>query len=161
MGVEWARDVLQCSFKIIQQYLGRKITLFSVCFQITGKSLGWCRVEPGAISSLFLLLLINSIHGSISTIYYSLILTTTTTRRPGVLRFMGLQRVGHNWATELNWTTRQTEVLFSKNSQVLSSNLYIILAPHLSSLMSALLLTKMFEMVSIGFLCDRISTWFS
>ena len=27
------------------------------------------------------------------------------TRRPGVLRFMGLQRVGHDWATELNWTT--------------------------------------------------------
>ena len=27
------------------------------------------------------------------------------TGRPGVLRFMGLQRVGHNWATELNWTT--------------------------------------------------------
>ena len=25
------------------------------------------------------------------------------TRRPGVLRFMGLQRVRHNWATELNW----------------------------------------------------------
>ena len=22
---------------------------------------------------------------------------------PGVLRFMGLQRVGHDWATELNW----------------------------------------------------------
>ena len=27
------------------------------------------------------------------------------TGRPGVLRFMGLQRVGHNWATELNWTS--------------------------------------------------------
>ena len=26
------------------------------------------------------------------------------TGRPGVLRFMELQRVGHNWATELNWT---------------------------------------------------------
>ena len=26
------------------------------------------------------------------------------TGRPGVLRFMGLQRVGHDWATELNWT---------------------------------------------------------
>ena len=26
------------------------------------------------------------------------------TRRPGVLRFMGSQRVGHNWVTELNWT---------------------------------------------------------
>ena len=24
--------------------------------------------------------------------------------RPGVLRFMGSQRVGHNWASELNWT---------------------------------------------------------
>ena len=27
------------------------------------------------------------------------------TRRPGVLQSMGLQRVGHDWATELNWTT--------------------------------------------------------
>ena len=26
------------------------------------------------------------------------------TRRPGVLWFMGLQRVGHDWVTELNWT---------------------------------------------------------
>ena len=26
------------------------------------------------------------------------------TGRPGVLRFMGMQRVRHDWATELNWT---------------------------------------------------------
>ena len=26
------------------------------------------------------------------------------TGRPGVLRFIGSQRVGHKWATELNWT---------------------------------------------------------
>ena len=26
------------------------------------------------------------------------------TGRPGLLRFMGLQAVGHDWATELNWT---------------------------------------------------------
>ena len=26
------------------------------------------------------------------------------TGRPGVLRFMGLQRVGHDWVTELKWT---------------------------------------------------------
>ena len=26
------------------------------------------------------------------------------TWRPGVLRFMGSQTVGHNWVTELNWT---------------------------------------------------------
>ena len=29
------------------------------------------------------------------------------TGRPGVLRFMGTQRVGHDWATELNWTERE------------------------------------------------------
>ena len=28
------------------------------------------------------------------------------TGRPGVLWFMGSQRVGHDWATELNWTDR-------------------------------------------------------
>ena len=27
------------------------------------------------------------------------------TGRPGVLWFLGSQRVGHNWATELNWTS--------------------------------------------------------
>ena len=26
------------------------------------------------------------------------------TGRPGILQFMGSQRVGHDWATELNWT---------------------------------------------------------
>ena len=29
------------------------------------------------------------------------------TGRPGVLQFMGSQRIGHNWATELNWTELQ------------------------------------------------------
>ena len=28
------------------------------------------------------------------------------TGKPGMLQSMGLQRVGHNWATELNWDTR-------------------------------------------------------
>ena len=31
------------------------------------------------------------------------------TGRPGVLLFVGSQRVGHNWATELNWTTTRRE----------------------------------------------------
>ena len=30
------------------------------------------------------------------------------TGRPGVLRFMGSQRVGHDWVTELNWTDHRT-----------------------------------------------------
>ena len=29
------------------------------------------------------------------------------TGRPGMLQFMVLQRVGYDWATELNWTERQ------------------------------------------------------
>ena len=28
------------------------------------------------------------------------------TGRPGALQFMGLQRVGHDWVTELNWTLK-------------------------------------------------------
>ena len=28
--------------------------------------------------------------------------------RPGVLRFIGSQRLGHDWATELNWTDKYT-----------------------------------------------------
>ena len=44
------------------------------------------------------------------------------TGRPGVLQFMGSQRVGHNWATELNWTectfpsTMYKDFLFSTSS---------------------------------------------
>ena len=30
------------------------------------------------------------------------------TGRPGMLRFMGLQRVGYDWATELNWTDKKS-----------------------------------------------------
>ena len=35
------------------------------------------------------------------------------TGRPGVLRFMGSQRVGHNWVTELNWATIASFFLFA------------------------------------------------
>ena len=35
------------------------------------------------------------------------------TGRPGVLQFMGSQRVGHNWVTELNWTEQG---LFTQSS---------------------------------------------
>ena len=33
------------------------------------------------------------------------------TGRPGVLWFMGSQRVGHDWVTELNWTTTSSSEL--------------------------------------------------
>jgi len=34
------------------------------------------------------------------------------TGRPGVLRFMGWQRVGHDWGTELNWTEPDQTCIF-------------------------------------------------
>ena len=39
------------------------------------------------------------------------------TGRPGVLRFMGSQRVGHDWATELNWLNSFSKLKsgYSKN----------------------------------------------
>ena len=47
------------------------------------------------------------------------------TERPGVLRFMGLQRVGHDWATELNWiadslccTVVTNTILWSKYTSI-------------------------------------------
>ena len=44
------------------------------------------------------------------------------TGRPGMLRFMGLQRVGHDWATELNWTEMffWSSLAFSKLQQMLA-----------------------------------------
>ena len=40
------------------------------------------------------------------------------TERPGMLRFMGSQRVGHDWATDLNWTSSlySSPLLFSSIS---------------------------------------------
>ena len=45
-------------------------------------------------------------------------------RKPGILQSMGMQRVGHNWTTELNWTEVSTSELAvpSKNEVHSSSN---------------------------------------
>ena len=45
------------------------------------------------------------------------------TGRPGVLRFMGSQRVGHDWATELNWTELYSIYLHSQADQIRDSKL--------------------------------------
>ena len=37
------------------------------------------------------------------------------TRRPGVLGFMGSQRVGHDWVTELNWTEHLIELVLANS----------------------------------------------
>ena len=38
------------------------------------------------------------------------------TGRPGMLQFMGLQRVGHDWVTELNWTELNSAYKLNKQS---------------------------------------------
>jgi len=45
------------------------------------------------------------------------------TGRPGVLQFMGLQRVGHDWATELNWT--ETSMCLSKTTLTTYYSMYL------------------------------------
>ena len=45
------------------------------------------------------------------------------TGRPGMLQFMGLQRVGHDWATELNWT----EANKNKDFIIVLIRLYLVL----------------------------------
>ena len=44
------------------------------------------------------------------------------TGRPGVLQFMGSQRVGHDWATELNWYPRSVVCFFPKRNYGLHSH---------------------------------------
>ena len=41
------------------------------------------------------------------------------TGRPGVLWFMGLQRVAHDWATELNWTSPPGHLYLPRPSSLL------------------------------------------
>ena len=61
------------------------------------------------------------------------------TGRPGVLQFMGLQRVRHDWATELNWTERLNPISLTEDFPSLSLNpLYIFPVCNFLSLFSAI-----------------------
>ena len=50
------------------------------------------------------------------------------TGRPGVLRFMGSQRVGHDWATELNWIESNCQHLLDhgKSKRVPEKHLFLL-----------------------------------
>ena len=57
------------------------------------------------------------------------------TGRPGMLQFMGLQRVGHDWATELNWAeASQHQFEHVPTHPLLPTDR--ILSPHRDSLVS-------------------------
>ena len=53
------------------------------------------------------------------------------TGRPGVLRFMGSQRVRHKWETELNWTESETTVAHSFMQYFIWFLVFIILKKQL------------------------------
>ena len=81
------------------------------------------------------------------------------TGRPGVLQFMGSQRVGHDWATELNWTE---ELYWQFSIHLLFVSLFLILVL-LSPVLfwcshSILYLLK--DIKSICFNIFQISQWF-
>ena len=54
------------------------------------------------------------------------------TRRPGVLRFMGSQRVGHDWVTELNWTELNLDLFyFTKDTMIWLIKLVFLIIIHI------------------------------
>ena len=73
--------------------------------------------------------------------------------RPGVLRFMGLQRVGHDWATELNWTDRASPFLAAKNRINLISVLTIWWCPCVES---SLVCWKTMFTITTAFSCKTL-----
>ena len=59
------------------------------------------------------------------------------TGRPGVLQSMGLQRVRHNWGTELNWTdTIWYSTKWANNQKLGGKDKSASLTAHMSSLVS-------------------------
>ena len=51
-----------------------------------------------------------------------------SSRRPGMLQFMGSQRVGHDWVTELNWTESVNcakSIVFKNNTHFLIKKYFI------------------------------------
>ena len=59
------------------------------------------------------------------------------TGRPGMLRFMGWKRVGHDWVTELNWT--ELKAITDKETEVMPIRQEIKMLSHLLALTGVLL----------------------
>ena len=69
------------------------------------------------------------------------------TGRPGMLRFMGWKRVGHDWVTELNWT--ELKAITDKETEVMPIRQEIKMLSHLYGLDRGLALCS-----------DTIMEWF-
>ena len=85
--------------------------------------------------------------------------------RPGVLRFMGSQRVWHDWATELNWACGDDERSHRKHSHTglcVNLNLLLCSSPHLANPLGSVVrirsicftlqeMTKLFPKLAVHF----------
>ena len=77
--------------------------------------------------------------------------------RPGVLRFMGSQRVGHNWVTELNLTELWEKLVTETNIQCLSKAVICLpinsltVDPHI--LHFHFIMVKWWEPVKVDYKC--------
>ena len=96
----WRRSVLGVHWKD-WYWSWNSNTLASWCEELTHWKRLWCweRVRTGGEGD-------NRGWGGwmASATQWTWVWVGSWTGRPGVLKFMGLQRVGDNWMTELNWT---------------------------------------------------------
>ena len=76
--------------------------LAKVWVPLPGTSLPWCVYWPSHPYTNTCCCSVKMIHSFLPALVNSE--GWWWTGRPGVLQFMGSQRVGHDWATELNWT---------------------------------------------------------
>ena len=74
------------------------------------------------------------------------------TERPGVLRFMGLQRVGHDWATELNWTGNSIALTIQTFVSQVMSLLFNILSRFITAFLP--------RSKHLNFSCNHCLQWF-
>ena len=101
-GSKWERQI---SYGITQEWCWNSSTLATSCEQLTHWKRLWCWEGLGAGGE-------GDDRGwdgwmASPTRWMWVWVTSGSwwwTGRPGVLWFMGSQRVGHNWVTELNWT---------------------------------------------------------
>ena len=75
--------------------------------------------------------------------------------KPGVLQFMGSQRAGHDWATELNWLVAVILVI-----SIYVFSIFTILISTRLFLFSVFLLISYHLILSLGMLCFLIAGYF-